>query len=256
MFQPQRVYVDNSNNQFLAFDTIIDDIKPLNQNLATIKIPSETTGKTNTPKMTANSLNNESDAMMRSIGVTFDADEFISRKFNDKKVQQKALLVLLFLTRNVDKSILHFTQAGGIIYQNNLVPNSDLVAALKNLVSKKSKTLQTGEYFLLSNLLSAPHTITGMINPSKLKLCNIQTTFKNQGPSLGSIPTATSKTTTTAKAKVQLRNAHPQVVSTAKLMQITKTKPLQPSSRLHQQQPNLVQTRFNAKTVPAWYKIL
>lgn len=254
MFQPQRIYIDNKDKHSLLFDTIVDNIKPI-QAPTTQKsgsaLPFISDKQTETTKMTAKLLNNESDAVMRALGVTFCADVFIAQNFKDKNEQQKVALVLMYLTKNIDPSILHFTQSGGIVFQNNLVPNSDLTAVLKNMVSKKSKTLITGEYFLLHNLAAAPQTLKAMINPSKLKLCNIQSSYNNQGPALTQTPTVKT-TPNMAKTKVQIRTAHPQVVNTAKLTQSKTSKLLLQQTR----QPSKVQTQFKPHTVPAWYKIL
>lgn len=245
MFRPQRVYLDPKDTSALTFD-LFTDIEPIKE----------------TAPMPAPVLNLEAEAMNASIGTTFNVDVYLNNNYNHKRTQTKAKAVLHYLTSNVDPSIVRFGTNGGIYYKNVLVPETDLANVLENLTSKKSKTLVHGEYYLITALANAPTSITSLIHPAKLKICNVQTQYRDKGPPVAQqtpnnkpanivMPPGTTKTT-----NIEVRTPNPfhyrpylkaPVAKIAKQPAgITKVKPAQTS----------VQKRFNGPKVPAWYKIL
>lgn len=251
MFQPQKVYVDSTNNFCLTFDTF-SDLQPITLTEAVAQNPQTTA-------MDKTSLNNEAEAMTRATtgGITFDVDSFFKKNYHETKTQNKARSVLNFLTLTVDDSLLRFTQAGGIVYQRNLVPGADLTTVLKSLVSKKSKMLVNGEFFLLCNLKTAPPSILAMINPSKLKLCNIQQTYKDQGPQP---PPPAAKKRPMLETLVKTQTANPQLSNpNFRTTTTTASSVSQKPKMLPQKNPvhlTKLQKRFNSNPAPAWYKIL
>lgn len=248
MFQPQKIYLDPADNFSLTFDTFTD-IQPL--------------ASTEKKKMETALPNNESEAMNSALGVTFNVEQYLTKTFHDKKNLHKARMILNFLTSTVDSSLLRFNQAGGIFYQGSLVPNADLGAVLKSLAEKKNKQLVVGEYFLLSNLSSAPSTILGMVNPSKLKLCNIQQTFAKQGNKLKSNvqPIVKHKQLLQLQPKpnhIQVRTAKPLLSNSKPVLQtgsILTTKKMIPTYT-KQSKAAALQKRFTSKAPSAWYKVL
>jgi len=245
MFRPQKVYLDKQDKNLLTYD-LFTDIQPL------------TTMPANAPV-----LNTEAAAMNVAVGSRFDIEHFLGVNYPDKKTIQKARTVLTYLNNQLDDSILKLGANGGFYYKSSLVPEGDLSKILQNLVSKKSKTLVHGEYYILSCLVSAPPSILNLINPSKLKICNSQMQYKLKGPPMGAtvpapkpkfIPLPPGPLSKEAMVEVKTANPfnykpnlppkNPPILKTATT--ISKDK----------RAPSAVQKKFNAKTVPAWYKVL
>lgn len=242
MFRPHKVYLDNQDISLLKFDSI-NDIQPLTD-------------------MSPPVLNNEAQAMNVSIGGSFQVDQFLNANYRDKKSTHKARAFLIYLTQNIDDSILRFGSNGGIFYKGNLVPEGDLGKVLQNITNKKSKTLVHGEYYMLSCLTGAPPSILNLINPSKLKMCNLQLDYKTKGPPMAqSVPQAKPKKIplppgSLGNEQIVIKTANPftfKPQGTSKPHPILKT----PTTVSKQKPPvSNVQKKFNAKPAPAWYKIL
>ena len=175
MAQRYNVFLSDSDPTLLDFERITD-IQPLPEQLS---MPDER-AKSTVP-------NGEAEALNSSVGIFFNLDSYISTNFNDKRGLSNARAVLSYLHTNVDPTVLKFSQDGRIFYSGAPVPGANLKKVLESLTSKKQKVLQHGEYFLLSNLTHAPDYIKSLVNPSKLKLCNIQMDFANQ-PQVKRVP--------------------------------------------------------------------
>lgn len=244
MFRPQKVYVKTENPTLLDFD-LFTDIKPL---------------KNMTPPI----LNNEAQSMANAVGTTFQIEPFLQSRKVSKNLYSKIKHVMTYLATSVDPSLLRFGSNGGMYHHDSLLPNVDLIAVMENLVSKKSKTLVNGEYNVLMHLTKAPHSILSLINPQKLKLCNVQIRYSTEGPPMANTALQPPKTVTlppgpapTASNQVVVRTAHPSLFKPYSKPQkntVINKIPTKPVT----QKPisSSVQKRFNAKSAPAWYKIL
>jgi len=242
MFTPQKVYIDKQDKSLLTYD-LFTDIQPLTT-------------------MPAPVLNTEAAAMDTAVGVRFDIDRYLSSNYTDKKTFQNARTLLTYLKDNLDDSILKIGSNGGFYYKSTLVPEGDLPKILQNIVSKKSKTLVHGEYYILSCLASAPASILNLINPSKLKMCNAQIQYNLKGPPMGAaVPTPKPKFIplppgSSKDNRVEVRTANP---FNYKPNLQTKNPPILKTATTiarDKRTPSAVQKKFNAKAVPAWYKVL
>lgn len=249
MFRPQRVYIKENDNTAIDFD-LFTDIEPLKNSTAMLP--------------TAPILDSQAESMGASIGSSFEVDHFLNQFYKNKKTVHKARAILTYLQKNIDGSVLRFGTNGGIFFKGGLLPDADLTRVLENLTAKKSNTLVNGEYYLITQLTSAPTAITSLINSQKLKLCNIQVAYKNKGPPM-SQTTPSSRPTTAVlppgplaqHTQVEVKTAHPNIykvnVKSKAQNMIQKT-----PTAISKLKPNIstVQKRFNAKNSPAWYKVL
>ncbi len=242
MYHPQKIYLNSQDKFSLGFDRVTD-IQPLKE-------------------MSPPILNTESQAMNLAIGNKFEVDEFLSKHYRDKKSFNKARALLTYLTQKIDDAILRFGTNGGIFYKTNLVPDGDLVQVLQNITSKKSKTLVHGEYYILSSLTGAPTSLLNLVNPSKLKMCNLQTEYKTSGPPMAqTVPLAKPKKIPlppgpAREEKIEIKTANPfsfKPQLKPSQSSILKTATTIPKPKIP---VSAVQKKYNAKAAPAWYKIL
>lgn len=214
--------------------------------------------------MTPPVLNAEAESMANAVGSTFQIESFLQSGKVAKHLQGKIRQVLTYLVTSVDKSLLRFGANGGIYHHNNLLPDVDLLTVMENLVSKKSRTLVNGEYTILMYLTRAPQTIIALINPQKLKLCNVQIQYAAKGPSMARTALQPPKTVSLPPGpappvanQVVVRTAHPNLFKPYSKPQknvVINKIPTKPATQ--KTAHTLVQKRFNAKPAPAWYKIL
>lgn len=255
MFRPQKVYLNAENNQVLTFD-LFTDIQPIVQS-SKMKPEKQSNKSKHFPP-----LDNQAEAMEASIGQVFDSAKYLNSTIAEPKVRQKALQILTYLQANTDPSVVRFESRGGIFYKSSLVPDAILSDTLKSIVTKNSKTLQQGEFYLLSLLANAPPAILKMINPAKLKLCNIQQHFSATGLT-GSQTTPPSKPnklvippSTGHQSNVEFRTANPFVFRPT--FKQTSAVIAKPPTAIPKKRSVVtgVQKKYNAKNIPTWYKVL
>lgn len=249
MAQPYNVFLSETNPNILDFERI-SDIQPLSN----LNMPTEDLTKPVVPS-------GEAEAINSSIGIFFDLDNYISTHFSDKKSVSNARAVLSYLHSNVDPTVLKFSQDGRIFYQGAAVPGANLKKVLESLTSKRQKVLNIGEYFLLSNLTKAPDYIKTLVNPAKLKMCNIQFDYATQPQvkRLNSRPPNISMSPSTLpgmpKPNIQVKTASP--------FTFYPNQPRTPSQPIAKSATKLDKTvrgptpnekRFNVKE-QAWYKL-
>lgn len=258
MFRPQKVYLNSQNNQTLNFD-LFTDIQPITPDS---KMKPEKQSEPH--KYVPPHLDNQAEAMAASIGQAFDCNKFVQENFSDHKTKQKALEILSYLQGNTDPSNVRFGTRGGLFYKGAIVPDANLSSILKNMVTKKSKTLQQGEFYLLSVLANAPASVLKNINPAKLKMCNVQQTFSTTGltvpqktpqakPDKVVIPPSSGGGT---NSNVEFRTANPFVYKPT--FKHRPTIIAKPPTAIPKKKTVVtgLQKKYNVKAIPAWYKVL
>jgi len=240
MSQAYRVFISDTDASLLDFETS-SEVEPYS--------------KMNDERLIA-PPNSESEAIAASVGISFDPSGFISDFISNKKLATAAKSILSYLNGNVDSTVLRFTQDGRIFYQGKAVPGAHLKRVLESVGSKGSKSLEIGEYFLLSNLTNAPDYVKSLVNASKLKLCNIKVDSqasirKLQRPPKALRPPGPSPL---VKTNFEIKSAIPNVFRPSKgtlLGGVVKSK-ARPDMSV--KLPTSVQRRFNVPSRP-WYKI-
>jgi len=242
MAQAYNVFLSDSNQNILDFERITD-IQPLSSNTI---MADDNTSISKTPAI------GETEAINASVGITFNPDEFISVHFSGQKNASNAKAVLSYINSNVDHTILRFTQDGKVFYLGSSVAGANLKKILESLVTKKQKILQTGEYFLLSNLTSAPDYIKSLINPHKLKLCNIQFEYATKNIVKRLPPPIAQKH---AKPNTEVKTASP--FTFYPYIQKPLVPVIRTPAKLDTSKRGLSasQKRFNLKEPHPWYKL-
>lgn len=239
MAQAYNVYLSSSDPSFLDFEKITD-IQPLTSDI----MPEDTPNLAKVP-----AIGGDTEAINSSIGIQFNADEFISVHISDRKHFSNAKAVLSYITSNVDSTVLRFTQDGRVFYQGSCVAGANLKKILESLVTKKSKALQSGEYFLLSNLVNAPDYIKSLINPNKLKLCNIQFEFATKNVVKRLTAPAPPKAN---RSNMEVKTAAPVNIKPPQSRPVIRTVVKLDTSK---RAPTALQKQFNVKDAAPWYKL-